>query len=58
VDKIAHLRQTTGATSIMLHYPPWYGVEKSLASLELFAQEVAPQFKASAPARLWEQEPV
>jgi alkanesulfonate monooxygenase SsuD/methylene tetrahydromethanopterin reductase-like flavin-dependent oxidoreductase (luciferase family) len=51
-DKIAHLRQTTAATSIMLHYPPWYGVEKSLASLELFAREVAPQFKASAPARL------
>jgi alkanesulfonate monooxygenase SsuD/methylene tetrahydromethanopterin reductase-like flavin-dependent oxidoreductase (luciferase family) len=51
-DKIAHLRDTTGATSIMLHYPPWYGAEKALASLELFATEVAPKFKASAPALL------
>jgi alkanesulfonate monooxygenase SsuD/methylene tetrahydromethanopterin reductase-like flavin-dependent oxidoreductase (luciferase family) len=51
-DKIAHLRERAGATSIMLHYPPWYGAEKALASLELFASEVAPKFKASAPARL------
>jgi alkanesulfonate monooxygenase SsuD/methylene tetrahydromethanopterin reductase-like flavin-dependent oxidoreductase (luciferase family) len=51
-DKIAHLRERAGATSIMLHYPPWYGAEKALASLELFATEVAPKFRASAPARL------
>ena len=49
---IAHLRDTAGATSIMLHYPPWYGVEKALASLELFAREVAPKFKMGAPARM------
>ena len=51
-EKIAHLRDTAGMTSIMVHYPPWYGVEKALASLELFAREVAPKFKASAPQRL------
>jgi len=45
-EKIAHLRDTTGATSIMLHYPPWYGLEKALASLELFASEVAPKLRA------------
>ena len=45
-EKIAHLRNTTGATSIMLHYPPWYGVEKALASLELFATEVAPKLRS------------
>ena len=50
-EKIAHLRDTTGATSIMLHYPPWYGLEKALASLELFATDVAPKLRGSeAPA--------
>ena len=48
-DKIAHLRDVVGASSIMVHYPPWYGVEKALASLELFATEVAPKFKAREP---------
>jgi alkanesulfonate monooxygenase SsuD/methylene tetrahydromethanopterin reductase-like flavin-dependent oxidoreductase (luciferase family) len=51
-DKIAHLCDTTGATSIMLHYPPWYGVDKALASLELFATEVAPKFEADARKRM------
>ena len=45
-DKIAHLRDTTGATSIMVHYPPWYGIDKALRSLELFATEVAPRFRS------------
>jgi alkanesulfonate monooxygenase SsuD/methylene tetrahydromethanopterin reductase-like flavin-dependent oxidoreductase (luciferase family) len=44
-EKIAHLRDTTGAASIMVHYPPWYGAEKALASLELFAAEVAPKLR-------------
>jgi hypothetical protein len=34
----------------MLYYPPWYGVERALASLTLFAEEVAPKFRASAAA--------
>jgi len=51
-DKIATLRDMTGATSIMVHYPPWYGVEKALASLELFATEVAPKLRQTAPERL------
>jgi alkanesulfonate monooxygenase SsuD/methylene tetrahydromethanopterin reductase-like flavin-dependent oxidoreductase (luciferase family) len=51
-DKIATLRDMTGARSIMLHYPPWYGVDKALASLELFATEVAPKLRRSAPQRL------
>jgi alkanesulfonate monooxygenase SsuD/methylene tetrahydromethanopterin reductase-like flavin-dependent oxidoreductase (luciferase family) len=52
-EKIAHLRDAAGATSIMLHYPPWYGVERALASLTLFAEEVAPKFRprAAAPKR-------
>jgi len=51
-EKIATLRDMTGAASIMLHYPPWYGVEKAMASLGLFAAEVAPKLKQSAPTRL------
>jgi alkanesulfonate monooxygenase SsuD/methylene tetrahydromethanopterin reductase-like flavin-dependent oxidoreductase (luciferase family) len=51
-DKIAYLRDIAGATSIMVHYPPWYGVDKALASLELFATEVAPRFRTSQPTRM------
>ena len=40
-----------GVDSVMLHYPPYYGQEKALASLELFATEVIPKCKASAPKR-------
>lgn len=47
-EKIAHLRDTTGAASIMVHYPPWYGEERALASLELFATEVAPRLRVPA----------
>jgi alkanesulfonate monooxygenase SsuD/methylene tetrahydromethanopterin reductase-like flavin-dependent oxidoreductase (luciferase family) len=47
VEKIERLRQVTEASSIMLNYPPWCGVERSLASLELFAEAVIPRFKGS-----------
>jgi len=43
--KIERLRAMTGATSLMLHYPPWYGIDKALASLALFATEVIPKFR-------------
>jgi alkanesulfonate monooxygenase SsuD/methylene tetrahydromethanopterin reductase-like flavin-dependent oxidoreductase (luciferase family) len=46
IEKIQRLGDMTGASSIMLHYPPWYGGERTLASLELFADEVMPKFKA------------
>jgi alkanesulfonate monooxygenase SsuD/methylene tetrahydromethanopterin reductase-like flavin-dependent oxidoreductase (luciferase family) len=52
VEKIETLRAMTGAASIMLHYPPWYGSENALASLELFAREVMPRVKAGAHAKL------
>jgi alkanesulfonate monooxygenase SsuD/methylene tetrahydromethanopterin reductase-like flavin-dependent oxidoreductase (luciferase family) len=51
VEKIERLRAMTGAASIMLHYPPWYGVEKAIASLELFAGEVIPRFRTPERAR-------
>jgi len=46
VAKIEELREKTGADSIMLHYPPWYGAGKALSSLELFAGKVIPKFRA------------
>jgi hypothetical protein len=38
--------------SIMLHFPPWYGAEKALASLELFAAEVMPKFRETPRAQM------
>jgi alkanesulfonate monooxygenase SsuD/methylene tetrahydromethanopterin reductase-like flavin-dependent oxidoreductase (luciferase family) len=52
IEKIERLRDMTGATSVMLHYPPWYGVEKALASLELFGSEVAPKLRTRQAARM------
>ena len=51
VDKIAQLREMSGVDSIMLHFPPWYGADKALAALELFAGEVIPKFRTDAKAR-------
>jgi alkanesulfonate monooxygenase SsuD/methylene tetrahydromethanopterin reductase-like flavin-dependent oxidoreductase (luciferase family) len=45
VEKLQRLQHMTGLSSLMLHYPPWYGIDKALASLELFAAEVMPNFK-------------
>jgi hypothetical protein len=47
IEKIEHLR-AIGANSLMLHYPPWYGAERALASLDMFASEVMPKFGAGA----------
>jgi alkanesulfonate monooxygenase SsuD/methylene tetrahydromethanopterin reductase-like flavin-dependent oxidoreductase (luciferase family) len=51
VEKIETLRAMAGVDSVMLHYPPWYGQQKALASLELFASEVIPKFRGKQPAR-------
>jgi len=44
-QKLRALRETTGLTSLMLHYPPYYGTEKARKSLRLFAEKVMPQFR-------------
>jgi len=49
-ERIAELQAKTGLTSLMLHYPPWYGTEKAKASLELFAREVMPRVRPTAKA--------
>jgi alkanesulfonate monooxygenase SsuD/methylene tetrahydromethanopterin reductase-like flavin-dependent oxidoreductase (luciferase family) len=51
IEKIEEFRDKTGISSLMLHYPPWYGVDKTSASLEMFATEVAPKFRPPERAR-------
>ncbi len=51
VAKIEELRAMARNASIMLHFPPWYGAEKALASLELFAAEVMPKFRETPRAQ-------
>jgi alkanesulfonate monooxygenase SsuD/methylene tetrahydromethanopterin reductase-like flavin-dependent oxidoreductase (luciferase family) len=51
IEKIERLSAMTGLSSLMLHYPPWYGAEKALASLELFAAEVMPHVGKGGKAR-------
>jgi alkanesulfonate monooxygenase SsuD/methylene tetrahydromethanopterin reductase-like flavin-dependent oxidoreductase (luciferase family) len=52
IEKIERLRDMTGASSIMLHYPPWYGGERAMASLQRFAEAAMPRLRpiSSAPA--------
>ena len=58
--KIEHLR-AIGVNSLMLHYPPWYGADKAIASLEAFASDVIPKFRradgAVAKAELAGEQP-
>ena len=51
IAKIEELRAMARNASIMLHFPPWYGAEKALASLELFAAEVMPKFREQSRAQ-------
>ena len=41
IRRIEEFRKV-GATSLMLHYPPYYGPERTIAMLRLFAKEVLP----------------
>ena len=41
IRRIEELR-AVGIDSLMLHYPPYYGVEQCLNMLRLFAKEVMP----------------
>jgi hypothetical protein len=50
IRRLQELRAATGITSLVLHYPPYYGVEKTLNSLRLFAKEVIPAFRDKAAA--------
>src|SRR6185503_17272036 len=43
--RLRELRDKTGLTSLLLHYPPYYGHEKAMRSLQLFAERVMPEFR-------------
>ena len=45
IAKLRTLRDQTGLTSLLLHYPPYYGHEKTMQSLRLFAERVMPEFR-------------
>lgn len=45
--RLRELRDKSGLTSLLLHYPPYYGHEKAMRSLRLFAERVIPEFRPS-----------
>ena len=51
IGKIEELQAKVHNASLMLHFPPWYGAEKALASLEMFAAEVMPKFRQEPRAQ-------
>lgn len=48
VARLRELAHKTGLTSLLLHYPPYYGHEKAMKSLRLFAERVMPEFRPPA----------
>jgi alkanesulfonate monooxygenase SsuD/methylene tetrahydromethanopterin reductase-like flavin-dependent oxidoreductase (luciferase family) len=50
IARLRALRDQTGLTSLLLHYPPYYGHENTMQSLRLFAERVMPEFR-SPPRR-------
>jgi alkanesulfonate monooxygenase SsuD/methylene tetrahydromethanopterin reductase-like flavin-dependent oxidoreductase (luciferase family) len=48
VARLRRLEEVTGLTSLLLHYPPYYGHEKAMRSLRLFAERVMPEFRKPA----------
>ncbi len=48
IARLRELQARTGMTSLLLHYPPYYGLEKAMRSLKLFAERVIPAFRPPA----------
>ncbi|MDE0972972.1 MAG: hypothetical protein OSA01_12060, partial [Arenicellales bacterium] len=48
IRRLQELQEMTGITSLVLHYPPYYGKDNTLKSLRLFAEEVIPAFRTEA----------
>lgn len=48
IERLREMRRVTGMNSLVLHYPPYYGTEKALKSLRLFAAEVMPVLREDA----------
>ncbi len=45
IEKLKKLQRDTGMTSVVIHYPPYYGHEKSVKMLKLFAETVLPELQ-------------
>ena len=45
IDKIHYMKETTHATSMILHFPPYYTREQNRKTIELFAKYVIPKFR-------------
>ena len=45
IARLREMQARTGMTSLLLHYPPYYGHEKAMQSLRLFAEKVIPDFR-------------
>ncbi len=48
--RLRKLQSMTGMTSLVLHYPPYYGPEKTLKMLRLFAETVMPDLQGEIQA--------
>jgi alkanesulfonate monooxygenase SsuD/methylene tetrahydromethanopterin reductase-like flavin-dependent oxidoreductase (luciferase family) len=48
IKKLREMQARTGMTSLLLHYPPYYGRDKTMKSLKLFAERVMPAFRPPA----------
>ena len=48
IARLREMQARTGMTSLLLHYPPYYGREKAMQSLKLFAERVIPAFRPPA----------
>ena len=48
IARLRELQARAGMTSLLLHYPPYYGREKAMKSLKLFAERVIPAFRPPA----------
>jgi alkanesulfonate monooxygenase SsuD/methylene tetrahydromethanopterin reductase-like flavin-dependent oxidoreductase (luciferase family) len=48
IARLREMQARTGMTSLLLHYPPYYGREKAMKSLKLFAERVMPAFRPPA----------
>lgn len=45
VGKLKALQAETGMTSVVLHFPPYYGHEKTMRMLKLFSETVLPELQ-------------
>jgi len=45
IERIRYMQEVTGATSLILHFPPYNSRAQNARVLDLFAQEVIPKFR-------------